>query len=120
MRFETGPGEQAQVDWGSTAIYLGEERVWIHIFTMVLGYSRRIFARAYRSEGLDSLLDGHEKAFGHFGGRTETILSLRSLRARCLEPRRRGDFTSSRAIIRRPPSQATSVRRRSMPRAPRF
>ncbi len=46
MRFETGPGEQAQVDWGSTAIYLGEERVRIHIFTMVLGYSRRIFARA--------------------------------------------------------------------------
>lgn len=42
MRFETGPGEQAQVDWGSTAIYLGEERVRIHIFTMVLGYSRRI------------------------------------------------------------------------------
>ena len=74
VRFETGPGEQSQVDWGSTAVFLGEERVRIHIFTMVLGYSRRIFARAYRTEAMDALLDGHEKAFAHFGGRTETIL----------------------------------------------
>lgn len=73
-RFETGPGEQAQVDWGTSWVYLGEERVRVHIFTMVLGYSRRLFARAYRSEGLGSLLDGHERAFEHFGGRTETIL----------------------------------------------
>jgi transposase len=74
VRFETSPGEQAQVDWGSTWVFFGEERVRIHIFTMVLGYSRRLFAKAYRSEGLDSLLDGHASAFGHFGGRTETIL----------------------------------------------
>jgi len=74
VRFETGPGEQSQVDWGSTVLYLGEERVRIHIFTMVLGYSRRIFARAYESEGLEALLDAHEKAFAHFGGRTEAIL----------------------------------------------
>ena len=74
VRFETGPGEQAQVDWGSTWIYLGEQRVRVHIFTMVLGYSRRLFAQAYRSEGLDALLDGHAAAFAHFGGRTATIL----------------------------------------------
>lgn len=74
VRFETGPGEQAQVDWGSTLVWLGDQRVRVHIFTMVLGYSRRIFARAYRSEGLDPLLDGHAAAFAHFGGRTETIL----------------------------------------------
>src|SRR6266446_971137 len=74
VRFETGPGEQAQVDWGSTALYLGDVRTRVHLFTMVLGFSRRIFARAYRSEGLDPLLDGHATAFAHFGGRTETIL----------------------------------------------
>ena len=74
VRFETGPGEQAQVDWGSTALYLGEVRTRVHLFTMVLGFSRRIFARAYRSEGLDPLLDGHAAAFVHFGGRTETLL----------------------------------------------
>lgn len=74
VRFETAPGEQAQVDWGSTWVYLGTERVRVHLFTMVLAYSRRLFVRAYRSEGLESLLDGHERAFEHFGGRTATIL----------------------------------------------
>jgi transposase len=74
VRFETDPGEQAQVDWGTSWIYLGEDRVRVHVFTMVLGYSRRLFARAYRSEGVESLLDGHAAAFAHFGGRTETIL----------------------------------------------
>lgn len=74
VRFETGPGEQAQVDWGSTWVYLGEEPVTIHLFVMVLGFSRRLFAKGYLNEGLASLLDGHAAAFAHFGGRTSTIL----------------------------------------------
>ena len=74
VRFETSPGEQAQVDWGSAWVWLGEQRVRVHVFTMVLGYSRRIFARGYREEGLASLLEGHAQAFEHFGGRTQTIL----------------------------------------------
>src|SRR6202035_258450 len=74
VRFETGPGEQAQVDWGSVWVWLGEQRVRVHVFTMVLGYSRRIFARGYRQEGLASLLEGDAQAFEHFGGCTQTIL----------------------------------------------
>lgn len=74
VRFETGPGEQSQVDWGSTALFLGEARVRVHLFTMVLGFSRRIFAKGYRGEGLDPLLDGHASGFAHFGGRTHSIL----------------------------------------------
>lgn len=74
VRFETEPGAQSQVDWGTTWVWLGEERVRVHLFVMVLGYSRRVFARAYHSEGLDPLLDAHERAFEHFGGRTQTIL----------------------------------------------
>lgn len=74
VRFETDPGEQSQVDWGSTNVWLSEERVRVHIFTMILGYSRRIFARAYRGERLEWLLEAHERAFFHLGGRTETIL----------------------------------------------
>jgi len=74
VRFETGPGEQSQVDWGQTWLWIGDERMKVHLFTMVLGYSRRIFARAYKSEGLTALLDAHERAFAHFGGRTESIL----------------------------------------------
>jgi transposase len=73
-RFETEPGKQAQVDWGSTALWLGLDRLRIHIFTMILGYSRRIFARAYPNERIDALLDAHALAFSHFGGRTKEAL----------------------------------------------
>lgn len=74
VRFETGPGEQGQVDWGTTWVYLGEERVRVHLFAMVLGFSRRLFAKAYSNEGLSSLLDGHAAAFEHFGGRPRSLL----------------------------------------------
>ena len=73
-RYETGPGAQAQVDWGMLNVWIGETKVTVHLFVMVLGYSRRIFTRAYLHEKLGNLLDGHEAAFEHFGGRTETIL----------------------------------------------
>lgn len=73
-RFETAPGAQAQADWGLIGVWIGEEKVKIHLFVMVLGYSRRIFARGYLHEKIGNLLDGHEAAFAHFGGRTESIL----------------------------------------------
>jgi transposase len=74
LRFETGPGEQAQVDWGMLGIWIGERRVKVHLFVMVLGFSRRIFVRAYEHERLQNLLDGHQAAFARFGGRTATLL----------------------------------------------
>lgn len=73
-RYETAPGAQAQVDWGMLNVWIGAAKVKVHLFVMVLGFSRRIFARAYLNEKLGNLLDGHEAAFAHFGGRTETIL----------------------------------------------
>ncbi len=74
VRFETGPGEQAQVDWGMINVWIGELRIKVHLFVMVLGFSRRIFVRAYEHERLGNLLDGHQAAFSHFGGRTGTLL----------------------------------------------
>lgn len=74
VRFETPPGYQAQVDWGQTCVWLSDQPCRVHLFTMVLGYSRRLFARAYENERLASLLDGHRLAFEHFGGRTQRIL----------------------------------------------
>lgn len=74
MRFETGPGKQAQVDWGSTVVELGGERVRIHLFAMVLGYSRRIYVRAELDERLPAFLGCHEQAFQWFGGLTLVIL----------------------------------------------
>jgi transposase len=74
VRFETGPGRQAQVDWGSTAVEIAVEMVRVHLFVMTLGFSRRMFVRAYANERLAALIDGHERAFAHFGGRTDEIL----------------------------------------------
>ena len=40
MRFETGPGEQAQVDWGSLTYISADDRkhrIWV--FVMVLSWS---------------------------------------------------------------------------------
>jgi transposase len=74
VRFETGPGEQAQVDYGQLRVWLGEQLETVHLFVLTLGYSRRLFTYAYPNEKLASLLDGHERAFRHFGGVTLSCL----------------------------------------------
>jgi len=74
VRYETGPGEQAQVDFGQLRIWLGERSERVHLFVLTLGYSRRLWVRAYPHERLSALLDGHERAFRHFGGVPLTCL----------------------------------------------
>ena len=62
-----------QIDWGMLGVWIGEVRTIVHLFVMVLGFSRRIFVRAYEHERIGNLLDGHA-AFERFGGRTATLL----------------------------------------------
>ncbi len=73
-RFETGPGEQAQCDWGQITVPLNGVRTEVHIFVMTLGYSRRGFALGFLRERMPDLLAAHEAAFAHFGGRCEFLL----------------------------------------------
>jgi len=73
-RFETGPGEQAQVDWGQAIVTMGGIRRPVHIFVMTLGYNRRGYAEGFCDERMASLLAAHECAFAHFGGCCETLL----------------------------------------------
>lgn len=73
-RFETGPGEQAQVDWGQITVTLGGVRTKVHVLVMTLGYSRRAYAEGFLHERMPNLLAAHENAFAHFGGRCEFIL----------------------------------------------
>jgi transposase len=68
VRFETGPGEQAQVDFGQMTLWIGDKPERAHLFAFTLGYCRRIFSQAYHHERLNALIDGHEQAFSHFGG----------------------------------------------------
>ncbi len=70
VRFETEPGEQAQVDW--TTIRSGKNP--IYAFAMTLGYSRRPFVYFTDNMDTDTLIHCHEKAFLYFGGITKTIL----------------------------------------------
>ncbi len=73
-RFETGPGEQAQVDWGQITVHMGGMRIKVHVLVMTLGFSRRGYAEGFLHERLPNLLAAHENAFAHFGGRCEFIL----------------------------------------------
>jgi transposase len=73
-RFETAPGEQAQVDWGQMTVSLGGAPAKVHVLIMTLGYSRRGYAEGFLHERMPNLLGAHENAFAHFGGRCETLL----------------------------------------------
>ncbi len=68
VRFETAPGQQAQVDFGQLRVWIGDRWETVHLFVCTLGYSRRCFAYAYPHERLPVLLDGHERALRYFGG----------------------------------------------------
>jgi transposase len=73
-RFETAPGRQAQVDWGTTWAHVGDARVRVHLLVMVLGYSRRLYVEFTRDQRVGTLLACHQHAFDWFGGLTEEIL----------------------------------------------
>src|ERR687890_2628426 len=45
VRFETAPGQQMQIDFGDTRVWIGGERVRVHLFVATLGYSRRLHIR---------------------------------------------------------------------------
>jgi transposase len=68
VRFETPPGQQAQVDFGQRRVWIAAAEVTAHVFVCTLGYSRRVYAEAFDHERLDAVLAGHEHAFQHFGG----------------------------------------------------
>lgn len=74
VRFETAPGEQGQVDFGQLRVWIGDTPTVVHLLVFTLGYSRRTIVYAYKDERLDTLLDGHERAFRHFGGVPLTCL----------------------------------------------
>jgi len=74
VRYETAPGAQAQVDFGQTRVWIADTQEVAQIFVMTLGFSRRCFAVAFRRQRLREWLAGHEQAFQHFGGVTDTVL----------------------------------------------
>ena len=75
MRFETEPGHQAQVDFGEFQIDLPDGSVKkLYLFSMILGYSRKIYTEFIEKCDMPSFLDCHIHAFDYFKGIPDQIL----------------------------------------------
>lgn len=66
-------GEEAEVDFGSIHVYLAGVLTEVAMFVMRLSASGRAFACAYLNEAQEVFLDGHVRAFEHFGGVPERV-----------------------------------------------
>ena len=75
MRFETEPGYQGQVDFGEFQVERADGSIKkLYLFSMILGYSRRIYGELIERCDLPTFLDCHIRAFEFFGGVPEEIL----------------------------------------------
>ena len=70
QRFETPPGRQGQVDFGTFTLPWGRR----HALLVVLGHSRLLWLRFYPRQTMAVLIDGLESAFARFGGVPQELL----------------------------------------------
>jgi transposase len=76
QRYETRPGEQAQVDWGICEYMDPEGQVHkVPVFVMVLGYSRAIYVEFAKRCDIHSFLRCLVHAFEYFGGIPDIVLT---------------------------------------------
>jgi transposase len=74
-RFETQPGQQAQVDWSSCGRIWHRDRLRsLSSFTMTLGYSRRQYVEFTTRQDMETFLRCHINAFRYFRGIPTEIL----------------------------------------------
>jgi len=75
LRFETMPGQQAQVDFAElqTVSATGEVQT-LYVFLLVLGYSRQMYIEFVERCTMTTFLDCHQHAFQFLGGVPQEIL----------------------------------------------
>jgi transposase len=81
-RFESPPGEEAQVDFGTGAPLVGPDgkRRKTYVFRIVLSHSRKAYSEAVTRQTTDNFIRCLENAFYHFGGVPRQLI-LDNLRA---------------------------------------
>lgn len=62
------PGMDGQVDWGEAEVIIAGVRQTVQVFVLRLGYSRKIFIRAYPTQKQESFFEAHVHAFHHLKG----------------------------------------------------
>lgn len=75
IRFESEPDYQAQMDWGDFQVAdpCGRDYT-LHLFIMLLGFSRAMYARFVEQCTLQSFMDCHIRALRYLGGVPAEIL----------------------------------------------
>ncbi len=75
-RLECGPGEEAQVDFGTGAPLVdgAGRRRKTHVFRVVLSHSRKAYSEVMLRQTTDDFLRALESAFRHFGGVPKTLV----------------------------------------------
>lgn len=69
VRFETQPGEQAQVDFGKFRYVTSDgTEHWVWAFVMVLGWSRAMYVEFIAKANLSAFIRCHLRAFEYLGG----------------------------------------------------
>ena len=72
VRFETAPGEQAQMDWGHFGNWDGRR---LYGFALTLCWSRMRYVEFTQRQDAETLLHCMVHAFEFFGGVTQTVLT---------------------------------------------
>jgi len=104
VRFETGPGEQSQMDWGHFGNWGGRR---LYGFALTLCYSRMRYVEFTQSQDIHHLLACMVHSFRYFGGVTETVLTDRMKTV--LLDQNGGECTSTRSFCSSPPTMASCL-----------
>lgn len=74
VRYETGPGQQLQSDWGAVHTEVDGQDTEVHFCVNTLGYSRRFHFWCTDSEDAEHTYEGLVRSFEYLGGVTEEVL----------------------------------------------
>ena len=74
VRFETGPGEQLQTDWGEITVEIAGQPTKVYFIVNTLGYSRRFHFWCSDSLDAEHTSEGLIRSFEYLGGVTQEVL----------------------------------------------